>query len=73
MISVLASSVVDIVGFSPDRVKPKTVKLVFVASPLNMLNKKEGANTGWFVQNQTNVSESNGMYIPDCRFEELAL
>jgi hypothetical protein len=30
MVSVLASSVVDR-GLSPDRVKPKTIKLVFVA------------------------------------------
>jgi hypothetical protein len=35
MVSVLASSAVDR-GFDPDRVKPKTIKLVFVASPLSM-------------------------------------
>ena len=34
MVSVLASTAVDR-GFEPDRVKPKTIKLVFVASPLN--------------------------------------
>ena len=34
MVSVLASSAVDR-GFEPDRVKPKTIKLVFVASPLS--------------------------------------
>jgi len=34
MVSVL-SSVVDR-GLSPGRVKPKTIKLVFVASPLSM-------------------------------------
>ena len=34
MVSVLASSAVDC-GFEPDRVKPKTIKLVFVASPLS--------------------------------------
>jgi hypothetical protein len=33
MVSVLASSA-EIVGSSPVRVKPKTIKLVFVASPL---------------------------------------
>ena len=33
MVSVLASSAVDR-GFEPGRVKPKTMKLVFVASPL---------------------------------------
>jgi hypothetical protein len=35
MVSVLVSSVVDR-GFEPDWVKPKTMNLVFVASPLNM-------------------------------------
>ena len=35
MVSVLASSAVDR-GFDPDQVKPKTIKLVFVASPLSM-------------------------------------
>jgi hypothetical protein len=34
MVSVLASSAVEC-GFEPDRVKPKTIKLVFVASPLS--------------------------------------
>jgi hypothetical protein len=33
MVSVLAKSAVDR-EFEPDRVKPKTIKLVFVASPL---------------------------------------
>ena len=35
MISVLASSAVDR-GFEPRSVKPKTMNLVFVASPLSM-------------------------------------
>jgi hypothetical protein len=35
MVSVLASSAVDL-GFEPGRVKPKTIKLVFVASSLSM-------------------------------------
>ena len=34
MVSVLASSVVDR-GFEPGRIKPKTIQLVFVASPLS--------------------------------------
>jgi len=34
LVSVLASSAV-IVGLSPGRVKPKNIKLVFVASPLS--------------------------------------
>ena len=33
MVSVLALSVVDC-GFKPDLVKPKTIKMVFIASPL---------------------------------------
>jgi hypothetical protein len=35
MVRVPASSVVNC-GFEPGRVKPKTIKLVFVASPLSM-------------------------------------
>jgi hypothetical protein len=35
MVSVLALSVVYIVVSTPGRVKPKTIKLVFVVSPLN--------------------------------------
>jgi hypothetical protein len=35
MVSVTASSVVDR-GFEPCQVKPKTIKLVSVASPLSM-------------------------------------
>ena len=34
MVSVLASSAVDR-GFDPRRVKPKTITMVFVASPLS--------------------------------------
>jgi hypothetical protein len=34
MVSMLASSAVDR-GFDPGRIKPKTIKLVFVASPLS--------------------------------------
>ena len=42
---VLASSTVDC--WSPDQVKSKTIKLVFVASPLSMQPKGERAKTGW--------------------------
>ena len=38
-------------GSSPDRVKPRTLKLVFVASPLRR-NSKDG-----LARNQDNVSE----------------
>ena len=34
MVSMLASSAIDH-GSSPDRVKPKAIKLIFVASPLS--------------------------------------
>jgi hypothetical protein len=40
LVSVLASSVVD-------RVKPKTMKLVFVASLLSTQYEGERAKTGW--------------------------
>jgi hypothetical protein len=43
MVSVLASSAVHL-GFEPGWVKPKTIRLVFVAAPLNM---QERAKTGW--------------------------
>jgi len=34
-------------GWSPDRIKPKTIKLVFVAFPLSTKHLGENANTGW--------------------------
>ena len=34
-------------GSSPDRVKPKTMKLVFVASSLNTQHSGDRAKTGW--------------------------
>jgi hypothetical protein len=40
------------VGSSPERVKPKTVKLVFVASPLNLKHQGLRAKTG-LAQNQS--------------------
>ena len=63
----------QIIGSSPDRVKPKTIKLVFVASPLNtQLYEKEQRLVG---------SESGYIMCPsavtflsaDCCFSELAL
>jgi hypothetical protein len=47
MVVVLSSSTVDR-GFEPGRVKPKTVIIVFAASPLNTQYKGERAKTGWF-------------------------
>ena len=52
MVSVLASSAIDR-GFEPDQVKPKTMKLVCVASPLSTQHEGERAK----IQNQDNVSE----------------
>ena len=42
---VIASSTVDC--WSPDQVKSKTIKLVFVASPLSMQPRGERAKTAW--------------------------
>ena len=46
MVNVLAPSVVYR-GFEPDRVKPKTIKLVFVASLLSTHHLGERARVGW--------------------------
>ena len=45
MVSVPASSAVDH-GFEPRSVKPKTIELVFVASPLDTQYYGERAKTG---------------------------
>ena len=60
------------VGLSPDWVKPNTIKLVFVASPLSMQDQGERAKTGWL---RIRVMCPSGMtYLPtDCCFSELAL
>jgi hypothetical protein len=46
MVSVFDSSAV-VVGSSTGRVKPKTIKLVFVASPLSRQHYGERTNNGW--------------------------
>jgi hypothetical protein len=46
MVSVLASSVIHC-GMSPDRVKPKTIKCVFVTSPLITQHQGERVKTVW--------------------------
>jgi hypothetical protein len=43
------------VGSSPDRVKPKTMKLVFVVSQLTTQHYGEGKD--WLARNQNNVSQ----------------
>ena len=45
----------------PDRVKPKTITLVFDASPLSMQYWRKGKD--WFARNQDNVSELGYMSI----------
>ena len=46
-----------VVGSSSDQVKPKTVKLVFVASPLSMEHYKWKKSKDWLAWNQDNESE----------------
>jgi hypothetical protein len=72
MVSVLASSVVDR-GLAPrGRVKPKNMKLVFVASQLNTQHKGERAKTGWLGIRIMRPSEATRLPA-DCCFSELAL
>jgi len=47
------------VGSSPDQLKPKTIKLVFVASPLSSIKENEQRLVG--SDNQNNLSE--GVYL----------
>ena len=47
MVSVLVSSVVDRAGSNPGRVKPKIIRLVCVASPLNKQHFRVIAKIGW--------------------------
>ena len=55
-----------------DRVKPKTIKSVFVASPLSnaVLTRK---NKDWLARNQNNVWSRATCLPADCCFSELAL
>ena len=55
MVSVLVSSVVDH-GFAPSRVKLKTIKLIFVASPLSTQHIRRKSKD-WMAWNKDNVSE----------------
>ena len=67
MASLLASSAVDR-GSIHGRVIPKTIKLVFVASPLNtlMLRRK---SKDWLARNQDNVSEWGNTSIRGLLFQ----
>ena len=62
MVSVLALSVVDR-GCKSDRVKSKTIKLVFVAALL----RRKGED--WLAQNQNNVYEWGDMSIRGLLFQ----
>ena len=53
MVSGLASSAVGLWGRAPCRVKPKTMRLVFVVSPLSSRHKRERAKTGICCRTQT--------------------
>ena len=71
MNSMLVSSAVDC-GFKPWSVKPKTIKLVFVFSLLNMQHQGEKAHTGWLVIRK--MCLCGAICLPlDCCFSELAL
>jgi hypothetical protein len=71
MVSVLASSAVDR-GSSPGRVKPKTIKLVLVASPLSTRYYGERAKTGLLGIGIMCPSGATCLSA-DCCFSELAL
>ena len=71
MVSVLVSSAVDR-GFESGRVKPRTIKLVFVISSLSTQHYGERAKIGWL---RIRIMFPNGVtFLPaDCCFSELAL
>ena len=54
MVSVLTCMVVDR-GFESDRFKPKTMKLVFVESPLNIQHLGDRPKTRWLVIRIINI------------------
>jgi hypothetical protein len=67
----LASSVVDR-GFEPYRFKPKTIKLVFVASLLTRQHYKgERAKTGWLEIKIMCPSGATFLFVDRCFSEFL--
>ena len=60
---------------SPDRVKPKTIKLVFADSPINtqlLRHKRSKSKDGWLEVGI--MCQSGATCLPvDCCFSELAL
>jgi hypothetical protein len=57
---------------SPDQVKPKTIKLIFVVSPLSKQHEGERAKTGWLGIRIICPSGATCLSV-DCCFRELAL
>jgi len=55
------------VGLSPDRVKPKTIKLVFVASLVSTVLRRKSKD--WLAQNQDNVSKWGVKSIRELLFQ----
>ena len=69
---VIVSMLASIVGSSPSQVKPKTIKLVFIASlPSTHLIRRKSKE--WLPRNPDNVSELGDMSFSDCCFSEPAL
>ena len=61
IVSVLVSGVLDL-GSSPGRVKLKTIKKVFVTSPLSSQHIRSRSKD-WFTRNRNNVFERSDMSI----------
>ena len=59
-------------GSSPDRVKPKTMKFVFVGSPLSTHHEGERAKNGWLGISIVRTSEATCLPM-NCCYSELAL
>jgi len=59
-------------GSGPDQVKPKTLKLIFVASPLSTQHLGVRAKTGWLVIRIMCPSRATCLPVY-CYFSELAL
>ena len=76
MVSMLASSVVER-GLCHGRAKPKTIKLVFVASPLSTQHYGVRAKTNWLririMSLCVRVRSGSTCLSADCCFSELAL
>ena len=72
MVSVHVSRAVDRVGSSPNRVKLKAIKLVFVASPLSTQHLSRKSKDWWLGMRIVCLSGATSLSA-DCWFNELAL